>query len=314
VIKVPRTVGAPKELTTLGAAELQKTLEHYSNAQAKSTPFGDYKAYKHPSVKAALNALFRNKCAYCEMDYGGAPLDVEHFRPKSAVVELDPLTFKILTKPATVKPAYFWLAAEWTNLLPSCIDCNRPRTQEFPDAEDAVSGKSNYFPVVTGTARSLDPKADSESNEKRLLLDPCRDDPQQHLEFSRKGTIRAKDTPTGPDPMGLASIEVYGLQRDPLVRKREATQTALRLRMFDVKRAARRLIINPQDKDAKGALKRGIAEIEKVYLADDKPFLAMCRQTVREGLASGPRAQPVLAQAGQGQLGQVVVGVGANPG
>ena len=41
---------------------------------------------KDAEVKAALEKLFYGKCAYCETFYSvQAPVDVEHYRPKSAV-------------------------------------------------------------------------------------------------------------------------------------------------------------------------------------------------------------------------------------
>nr|WP_315593679.1 hypothetical protein [uncultured Cupriavidus sp.] len=305
MIKVPRTIAAPADLVKLAAVELAESISHYSDPESKEVAFDGYKAYQHKSVKAALNKLFNEKCAYCEMDYGGAPLDVEHFRPKSAVVELHPTTFKRVKRAPVIKPGYYWLAAEWTNLLPSCIDCNRPRTQAFPDEADAVSGKSNYFPLVHGTARPLDRTIDIEQQEQRLLLDPCRDEPGRHLEFGRKGTIRAKHTPGGPDQKGAASIEVYGLQREALVRKREATQIALRWRIYEVNRAAKLLVVDPQNTGARRTLRRIINEIETLYLAKEKPFLAMCRQIVREGIGAHLRARAIAVHAEQGEVREV---------
>jgi hypothetical protein len=44
--------------------------------------------YRDPNVKAALEKLFNNKCAYCESPgFAGFPWDVEHFRPKGSVAE-----------------------------------------------------------------------------------------------------------------------------------------------------------------------------------------------------------------------------------
>src|SRR4051812_36358022 len=74
----------------------------------------EFAAYKNPAVVKALEAAFLGKCAYCEHRYdAGAPCDVEHYRPKGGVEIDGDLT----------EPFYYWLAAEWTNLLPSCADC-----------------------------------------------------------------------------------------------------------------------------------------------------------------------------------------------
>ncbi|MEF9674035.1 hypothetical protein QNM99_25505 [Pseudomonas sp. PCH446] len=47
-------------------------------------------------------------------------MDVEHYRPKGAVSE------------DASHPGYWWVAMDWDNLLPSCIDCNRKRKQVTP--------------------------------------------------------------------------------------------------------------------------------------------------------------------------------------
>ena len=305
MIHVPRTTAAPTALTaakSAGVKELAKVLKHYASDTTKNKPFTGYGAYKLDPVKSALNALFRNKCAYCEIDYGGAPMDVEHFRPKGAVVELDPLTFRQIHASFVTKPGYYWLAATWSNLLPCCIDCNRPRSQLFLGGIDEVSGKSNYFPLVAGTGRALVPETDPEVIEQRLLLHPCVDDPGKHLEFARKGTIRAKSVAAGIDIKGLASIEVYGLQRDPLVRKREATLIGLRNRIRDVKLALRDLSHNAADAAAKRRFRSALQEILTLYLRPDRPFLGMCRQEVRTGLFTGTMSPELLKQLHPSQL------------
>ena len=82
---------------------------------AKGYPFKEYKGY---DVTYRLRLLFHNKCAYCESDLGDN-LDVEHFRPKGGVTE----------EPG--HSGYWWLAHDWTNLLPSCTPCNQTRRQHI---------------------------------------------------------------------------------------------------------------------------------------------------------------------------------------
>lgn len=280
MIHVPRTVPAPADLLAKGRREVEAAKAHFA---APEKPFSGFKAYRLPSVKAALIQLFNGKCAYCEIDYGGAPLDVEHFRPKSAVVELNPQTFTATKKAPLHKPGYFCLAAEWENLLPSCIHCNRPETHVFPGHRDRVSGKSNYFPV--DGPRCLDPNKDPEQVEARLLLDPCRDRPEEHLEFGPKGIIKPKDTAVGPDRKGLASIQVYGLQREPLVRRREERQIMLRKYLVDVARAAEVLRTDPNDQVARQQFLTAKQEIQDLFLDNKRAFLGMSRQIVAETLA-----------------------------
>lgn len=130
-----------------------------------------FAAYKHDSVKSTLNTLFGRKCAYCEsLTLGTQPGDVEHYRPKAKVAVVDEETGEI-----TTKPGYPFLAASWDNLLPSCIDCNRPRTQPEYDGAMRVMGKANFFPLAVEGNRAGSEEA--LGNEAPLLLDRCIDNP-----------------------------------------------------------------------------------------------------------------------------------------
>lgn len=287
MIRVERPA-APANLegpTSAAAIELAAAVAHYTSTPPKKESF-KYIVYSSAPVKATLTKAFHNKCGYCDIDYGGAPLDVEHFRPKGAIVEIDLNTLKPMGKKHVIKPGYYWLAAKWTNLLLACIHCNRPETHEFPDAEDEVSGKSNFFPVAANAVRSLDRNLDSEALEQPLLLDPCRDQPEEHLEYGPKGTIRPKTRSDGDDLRARVSIRVYGLQRDPLVRRRETTQTLLALRIAEARKALAALAANPADQQARQEINAKLAEIRDHYLAPTRPFLGMCRQMVREQLVS----------------------------
>ena len=169
----------------------------------------EFKAYKLPAVKEALNRLFHGKCAYCESRYAGTqPMDVEHWRPKGLVIR---------NGTQVMKPGYFWLAAEWANLLPSCIDCNRARDQQPPGAKQPrLLGKANQFPIEDETQRW---KSRNEPNrEIPLLVNPCDDDPTLHFCFTLEGIVQPKLQATGqPSRKGQESIEVYALNRNELV-------------------------------------------------------------------------------------------------
>jgi hypothetical protein len=135
-------VPVPPSLLDAGVKERERATAFYADPGNQSNSF-PFKAYKADDVVAALEQLFRGKCAYCESSYAQTqPADIEHFRPKGAVMIERPGE-----RPHRRKPGYYWLAAEWDNLLPSCIDCNRARTQDFPDDDlRLVRGKENRFP------------------------------------------------------------------------------------------------------------------------------------------------------------------------
>ncbi len=181
-----------------GLTELQRVIAHrhelekgVKDKDGKPLKAYEFDRYKTAAVKDALEQLFHGKCAYCESPYAGLhPVDVEHFRPKG---EVDGVSGH---------PGYWWLAMEWTNLLPSCIDCNRRRNQITPAPRDGqlvilqkdggfnrsrsiLSGKQSVFPLMGGAHISdPGPKYDVDvETEQRLLIDPARDDPDSHLVF-----------------------------------------------------------------------------------------------------------------------------------
>lgn len=156
--------------------------------------------YGHDQVRAALEELFHDKCAYCETKIGaGADWDVEHFRPKGKVAERDG------------HPGYYWLAYEWSNLYPSCSHCNqrrkdRPRWGDLQHA--GAGGKLDQFPLEDESSRALSPDDDPVS-EKRLLLDPCVDEPEEHLRYTVDGQVVA----VAGSRRGKVSIDVFHLKR-----------------------------------------------------------------------------------------------------
>src|SRR4051794_32743307 len=99
-----------------GARETNRAIGYYNRTPPPAKAYG-YRVYRADEIKQALNEAFGFKCAYCESFYEAtAPVDVEHYRPKGEIVT---------STGRTLRPGYYWLAAEWGNLLPSCIDCNR---------------------------------------------------------------------------------------------------------------------------------------------------------------------------------------------
>ncbi len=192
--RVSRTdVTAPGSLLTpgqAGAKELARAIDKYEPTRTGSITF---RAYKGDDVRHALEALFHGKCAYCESRYNiTGPVDVEHYRPKGKVDEDE------------AHPGYWWLAADWTNLLPSCLDCNRRRFQPTPkdfasltgilDAQQRKgfsplkTGKESCFPIsATGVRMMSRPDtslaASALAAEDALLLNPCTHVPEEHLRF-----------------------------------------------------------------------------------------------------------------------------------
>ncbi len=143
--------------------------------------------------------MSQGKCAFCEsiIDSTGA-VHVESFRPKGGATdlggELDP-------------DHYAWLAYDWGNLFPICPNCNMNKGSRFP-----VEG-ARVPPFTFG---------DDLRKEGNFLIDPCWDDPEEHLVFNEDGFV-ASDT-----VRGRVTIEVYGLNRYELVKARKSDYLGLR--------------------------------------------------------------------------------------
>ncbi|MFL6232671.1 MAG: retron system putative HNH endonuclease [Thermoanaerobaculia bacterium] len=163
--------------------------------------------YGHGQVRAALEALFHDKCAYCETESSaGFDWNVEHFRPKGQVAE------------RADHPGYYWLAYEWSNLYPSCSHCNQRRKDRprWGDLRHAGSGgKMDQFPLEDESTRALSP-GDDLGTEARLLLDPCTDRPEEHLRYTVDGQVMA----VVGSRKGKVSIDVFHLRRSRLRDKR----------------------------------------------------------------------------------------------
>lgn len=135
-----------------------------------------------------LLKLFRDKCAYCETNIASnQPGDVEHYRPKGRIRDEEGKILKIKVEDREIEhPGYWWLAYDWRNLLPSCIDCNRRRRH---GSEDVPAGKAECFAVRGKRAVLPD---DDLSQEQALLLNPSVEgfDPKRHFEFMEDGTLK----------------------------------------------------------------------------------------------------------------------------
>ncbi|WP_159095431.1 hypothetical protein [Stenotrophomonas sp. YAU14A_MKIMI4_1] len=205
------------------AIERAKVKQYYSTPKEKSYAF---KVYKSPSVVESIELLFNGKCAYCESRYmTSSPTDIEHFRPKA----------RISDEPAHT--GYWWLASSWTNLLASCIMCNRTKKgQHFDPATGAwsnslrKSGKLDNFPLAPGSTRAVT-ETDLLDNEDPLLIDPTQRDPSQYLAWSTMYGVMVlvpNQERSENSAYAEASIRIYGLNRRKLVEARTGIALAIR--------------------------------------------------------------------------------------
>jgi hypothetical protein len=117
-------------------------------------------------------------------------------------------------------PGYYWLAYEWKNLFPACIDCNRYRkhgapTEPVVNKADEGAGKADRFPLKDEACRAILP--DSELAEAALLINPSEVDPARHFEFLSNGTIKPKTVEAE------VALKVFGLNlREDLLEARSS--------------------------------------------------------------------------------------------
>lgn len=124
---------------------------------------------KRSRVEDQLAISYKNKCAYCERL---CKADIEHYRPKKGVNE------------DSEHQGYYWLCYEWSNLIPSCITCNREggKHNQFP-----IIGPRVYTPVILpdsnldlGSCKAYNSPL---LNEVPYLLHPEVDHPEDNFEF-----------------------------------------------------------------------------------------------------------------------------------
>jgi hypothetical protein len=135
---VIRPVGASKLPRALTGSRVRKLLDeaekHFRSVpRPKPGSFRfDDSVFDSDEVKGALAVLFGGKCAYCESVFDERrQLEVDHFRPLYNSLGLDG---------APSPDHYWWLAYDWENLLPSCVECAQRKGAR--DSRSAAPGRA----------------------------------------------------------------------------------------------------------------------------------------------------------------------------
>lgn len=153
-------------------------------------------------VEDQLAITYLNKCAYCERL---EKADIEHYRPKKSV---------------TGEPhdGYYWLCYEWTNLLPSCVKCNRDgaKNTHFP-----ILGKRQLAPLFL-LNRAIDLNCNKASEKPLIdeipyLLHPEIDNPDFFFKFELDSSGEGiRLVGIDADGRGVKTIEICKLNRQEL--------------------------------------------------------------------------------------------------
>lgn len=208
MIRVDRsTVPVPEALRSPRAVRERKHIASLlENEQLRDQVRVEFRIDLFRSLRSDLGTLFHEKCAYCESD--GATtvaLDVEHFRPKEGACDLE--------GGHRAHNYYAWLAYEWDNLLLACPSCNNRRR----GTDGRMVGKGDRFPVIGTRAPLLASVAKCRDLERTLLLDPCFDEPAEHLRFESTGLCSPLTD------RGAATATILDLNRGSLVEARRET-------------------------------------------------------------------------------------------
>ncbi len=276
MIKIKRTP-CPEVLQLGLSPESKGEIETRRNIAGGARVF---KMYADKAVRRALKTMSHGKCVYCESPittiYSG---DIEHFRPKGG--------------------GYYWLAADWENLLFACPFCNQTHTHEFNvngRVVEAVYGKRDDFPLVAeeyrlGSAESALFLGDRAAYQRafeteegvRLLLRPCSDkDIENYFAYSDEGLILVEAGLNGLERRRAeTSIRTYALQRLGLVLAREARVVEIKAQIRRVEEAIKDFNVHFEEPEEvrtwyEGVLREEMATLSRFQDADQE-YAGMAR-------------------------------------
>ncbi|MET7710984.1 HNH endonuclease [Streptomyces sp. NPDC005407] len=161
------------------AAKTKGTLDAVRAAMAGNTERAFTAHWTEDPVRDRLLDLVGGKCWYCETLILRADVNVDHFRPKSEVLDVPG------------HQGYWWLAYEVSNYRIACKHCNSggARFNGVPEGR----AKGSQFPLLAGTRARH--SRDDLSLEQPLLLDPARSGDPDLLGFDTAGHARRSDAP-----------------------------------------------------------------------------------------------------------------------
>ena len=190
MIKIHRSHPAPAGLVRNGNRQTKHDCAAYDQSPqeyrsgTKRFPERDY--YSSDEVKDALVNIHHGKCCYCEKRLERRELQVEHFRPKTAVRQAH--------GGIQERPGYFWLTYSWDNLFLACAACNGKKSTTFPLEDPGQRARSHN---------------DDLTHERAELVNPAEDDPRDHIYFK-------EEVPCHWTPKGQRTIDVLDLRRNDL--------------------------------------------------------------------------------------------------
>ena len=143
-------------------------------------------------ARGPLRELFKGKCAFCESSLATQHGEVDHYRPRQGGAREVKGNGHLF---------YSWLAYDWENLLVVCVRCNIARGRN-----EAVSSDFRVAKERAGVLASI---AECRRQEVPYLLDPCFDEPSEHIDCGETGELRALST---RGHFTIAALDLNGQQ------------------------------------------------------------------------------------------------------
>ncbi|MGW0692797.1 HNH endonuclease [Streptomyces sp. NPDC002738] len=164
------------------ATRAKRTLDAVRAAVAAGTEREFNSHWAEDAVRDLLLGLVGVKCWYCETLIVRADITVDHYRPKSEVLDVPG------------HPGYWWLAYEVSNYRIACKHCNSGGARYNGVREGRAKG--SQFPLIGGTRART--SVDDLNSEQPLLLDPAHPSDPDLLGFDSAGYARRSNTPYSP--------------------------------------------------------------------------------------------------------------------
>lgn len=169
-----------------------------------STSANDLLSLRAPTdirhTKEQLMREFRGKCAYCENQTNQFSYHRPQFNSQPNLAPSSEENFY-----------YVWLSWEWINFYLVCEDCASSKGTQFPVKGRRAEFESTLLERINNLETPLER---INKLEQPLLLDPCFDNPNLHLEFSADGTVKERSE------RGRVTINTLDLNQADLCHKR----------------------------------------------------------------------------------------------
>lgn len=261
----------------------QELLQKPANERAAFIEENREATWADAELITALRNIIGNKCWYSEVPLEGADPNVDHFRPKGRVREVD----MNLQPTKATWVGYWWLAFDSRNYRLVSMHSNQRRVDK-----DTQGGKWDFFPIRG--ARAPEGTDCGAIHEDALALDPCLLTDVRLLWFDpdgKPGISRWKDKAPSPlDEVRVrATIWLYHLDKVEIQARRTSHVQDIRkdLRKADADYQLWGPHSAAPDLQAKHSFDKKVAEI-KTKTSDTAEFAGAKRCAVRAAVADYP--------------------------